>query len=296
MTVTQACEKSNGVVNRQSFRRLVRSGVLKGKFANVEGDSQRNQLWIERESFEAWIANAGQWVSTLVAAEMLGIFREGVLALSRAQVLKSSEDVLPGRQFSGVKVFKADIDQILYVFDQYELPVINRQQMPNGLVSLRDATHYIGVQGLSNAVKSVLNGSLKPLALIDCCNGLYRYCFNKSELIRLCREVDGREGLSMNNLEVAKRLNTRPEMVTALVRAGVVPSLGMCGREMLYDSAAIEDFAQRYISSTEIAKARGTSAAKVIRDLGSVAPQAIHIIDSCRKRVVFMLRESVAGA
>jgi hypothetical protein len=274
----------------------VRKGVLKGKFANGEGDTRRNQLWIEQNSFEVWMANAGQWVSTPAAAEMLGIFRDGVLELSRAQVLKSSEDVLPGCPLSGVKVLKADIDQILYAFDQYELPVITKQQMPDGLVSLRDAVRdYIGLQGLSTAVKAIFSGSLRPMALVDGWNGLYRYCFSKTELIKLCREIDGFEGVSINNLEVAKRLNTRPQIVTALVRAGVLSSLGMRGKEMLYDSAEIENFAQRYISSTEMAKAKGTSAAKVIREQGYVAPQAIHVMDAARKKVVFMLRDSVAG-
>lgn len=297
MTVTQAAAKSNGVVDRQCFRRLVRNGVLKGKFANSEGDKRRNQLWIEQKSFDAWMANAGQWVSTPAAAEMLGLVRDGVFELSRAAVLKSSEDVLPGCQLSGVKVLKADIDQILYAFDQYELPVISRQKMPDGLVSLRDAIRdHIGLRGLSSAVKSVMSGSLRPMALVDGRDGLYRYCFSKAELIRLCRKIDGLEGSSMNNLQVAKRLNTRPDIVTALVRAGVIPSLGIRGKEMLYDSAAIDNFAQQYISSTEIAKAKGTSAAKVIRELGSVAPHAIHVMDAARKKVVFMLRDSVPSA
>lgn len=293
MTVAEASEQSKDAVKPKIFRRLIQNGTLRGKFSGSEGRSKCRQLWIERSSFQSWIQNSGQWVSLNVAAGMLGISWKGVSELIRVKALTTSFEDLPGCR-PGVKVFKNDVENVVAAFEEYDLHPTDKAVLAHDSVSLCDAVHdYIGIQGLPNVVSSVRSGSLRPSAILTGCEGIYRYCFNKSELIKQCRPIEGRNVLTLSNNEVKKCLHVGSAIVTALTRAGFLPSYGMHGKEMLYDAEVVDNFHRQYISSREIARVTGTSASKVLRVLSPLSPDAIQVMDAEGKRVVFWPRETV---
>lgn len=262
----------------QPTRRVLRAAGL------FPSDARRRiRPTVDRSAVEAVRRRLDNLLDLPTAAWRLGVTPRSLLKLSRSGIFPASD--LGSAAFGNAVFFDpAELDAILSMFAS-GLAVTD--VVPSGTRSLPDASRNMGI---SKLCRLLLDGGILPCGLRAGERGL------KAVLIELdaCRTDDVAGPDYLTAAGAACRLGLRGETMAGLLAAGHLRAeIGIAGRRLIHRDA-VEKFRNRYVTSSELAQAWGTSTRVVLRRMeGAGIRPAIEFVRSGRIQVRLFERASM---
>jgi hypothetical protein len=282
---------------------LARQGEIDAIFLNVAG--RRTECWIRRESLNQWIAarDAGlaPYMERPEAKAALGLTNYTIVSVAAAGAIHYVKG--PDQNFPAGSFFflREDVLKIKEAFEKHSASV-NAYSRPGQLIALRHAIkNYLGRgAGLADAIRAVVDGSLVPVARTKRFRGITGYLF-RAEDLRWYRPVPGittpPEGF-LNYREAAALLGVRTDVIRGLADQGFVsPCAGFRnGFARLIPAKEAQQFAERYVSTSILAKRLHLDAGSLLRHLKESGTPLLAIPrPATGKGTAYFLRMDVAG-
>ena len=282
---------------------LARQGEIDAIFLNVGG--RRTECWIRRESLNQWIAarDAGlaPYMERPEAKDALGLTNYTIVSVAAAGAIRYVKG--PDHNFPGSCFFflREDVLKIKEAFEKHSVPV-KAYSKPGEFIALRHAMkNYLGRGvGLAAAIRAVVDSRLAPVARTKRFRGITGYLF-RAEDLRRYRPVSGitspPEGF-LNYRETAALLEVRTDVIRGLADQGLLPpSAGFRnGLARLIPAREVWQFAERYVSTSILAKRLHLDAGSLLRHLKESGTLLLAIPrPAAGKGIAYFLRKNVAA-
>jgi hypothetical protein len=266
---------------RERIWEIARQRQVDAVFLSVSGAGSRAECWIRRESLNRWIAardaEIAPYMTRPEAKDALGLTNLTIVSAAAAGAIrhvKGPDHNLPAGSFF---FLREDIRRLKEAFEKCAAPV-TAYSKPGELIALRHAMkNYLGRgAGLASAIQAVVDGALVPVGRTRQFRGITGYLFQAEDLRRY-RPVTGTApappGGFLNYRETAAALGVRTPVIRGLVDRGFLhPSAGFRnGFARLIPLEEVRQFAERYVSTSALAKRLELNRRSVLRDLKDLA-------------------------
>lgn len=178
-----ACEASR-LLDRLTVRamqKLVNEGTLIGELRKKGPKGQRTQLWLERNSVEAWVEESKKWVPLPKVSALLGIHYRTVIKFGQIGLIKFQKGGLAAKGRSW-NYLHADVSRIINAFEKHQVPVVKYVNRNERQIALQDTAHYLGSKKLAEVISAVIDGTLTPIARAGKFSGIRDYIFSFQQL------------------------------------------------------------------------------------------------------------------
>jgi hypothetical protein len=296
--------RENGTHHGRRVLDLVHQGKIEGRFFKV-GQGGRRECWIRRESLNRWMAARDAelvaYIQRPEARRTLGLAKSAIVNVAAAGLIHHVRG--PAQNFPGRCHFiqREDVMKIKHAFDKHAVPV-KEYSRPAEIIALRHAVNkYLGrYAGLAAVIRSVVDGSLKPVGYTQQFPGITGYLFLSDDL-RKYRPVTGikapPEGF-LNYTEAAAMLEVDSSVIRGMVAQRIfsAPAGNRPGPSKLVRAAEIQRFAEQYVSATVLGRRfniNGTLLARYLKESGTPLIN-LPIPGKQREHARFLLRDVAA--
>jgi hypothetical protein len=255
---------------------LARQGQVDAIFLHMRHGRRRTECWIRRESLNQWIAarNAelAPYMERPEAKAALGLTNHTIVAVAAAGAIRYVKG--PDHDFPTGRFFflREDVLKVKHAFERHGVAV-KAYSKPGGLIALRHAVkNYLGRSaGLAAVIQAVVDGRLVPVARTERFRGITGYLFRAEDLRRYRPTPDltaPPEGF-LNCNEAAAMLGVRIDVIRGLAIQGFLSTASgfRNGHARLIPAGEVQQFAQRYVSTSALARRLDLSSGSFLRYL-----------------------------
>lgn len=281
LTLNQASNLIEGI-GEKGLRKLYDEGAIKG-FAEKLGRTSQVNYWLDRTSFEEYVAGLNKWMPSKEVEPLLGLNKTSLIALGEAGIYKYEK----GRVISSERrslLFEAEIvRKIFEAFDKCDVPIVKYDRPTTSHTALQHAMpNFLGSnKGLPKVIEAVLNGKLAPIGRAGKFLGIKDFIFD-SQLLRSYRPIESGSSCSdyLSMSELVNHLSVHQSYATALVRNGFLGLPAKCEStsEKSISMKHVRLFEQNYIFANVIANKCGTGAQWVVGYFESLGIKATILI------------------
>ena len=239
---------------------LVRTHQIDGVFLNA---SSRTECWIRRESLKQWIENRdvelARYMLRPEVEQTLGLKNITVTAVADAGAIRyvrgPNKDFPSGYAYS----LREDVMKIRQAFERHAVPARDYAR-PGICIALRHAMkNLLGRgSGLAAVIQAVVSRDLTPVGHANQFRGITGYLFLVEHLRKYRPVPDSApsNGGFLNFREAAALLSVKTIVVRGLVEEGVLAVVPghKNGHSKLIPAAAVQRFADRYVSASALAR------------------------------------------
>jgi hypothetical protein len=257
---------------------LVRTGEIEGTFIQPHNASKRTECWLKRTALDVWRINRedelSKYISSKEAEASLGLTRRTTLSLSEVGLIRRVEGQDKGFPV-GIHYLRMDVSNVQAAFraslttDEYSGGEKGEKRK---LISLREALQrYLGREfGLPKVVRSVMDGTLRPVSYSPTIPGILGYNFESDQLApyRHPRPTRTLPKGFIGYDEASTILAMTTEVVRNLAGQKIIRYI-RCGGRVLVSRLDVEQFAHDYVSVKALADRFNTTSRWVARYLSA---------------------------
>ena len=243
-------------LSEQALRILVKEGHLKGKRGKT-GPRGRSEVWLERQSVEAWVNESKKRIPRPTVVAMLGLKHHTVMDVAQSGLIRFQKGGFAGNAWSW-NFSEEDVGRIVHAFEKHNLPVINYSGSKDHQIALQHAlVDYLGRNQLVKVISAVIEGKVIPIGRAGKFKGIRDYIFLAKELRKYRSTGNVSSDIEFLNFnEAGRELKVNRHIVANLVKNGYLstPLDYINGEDRLIPANELYKFKRKYVLLSQIAR------------------------------------------
>lgn len=269
-------------ISRRRLVELIAEKKIAGETRT--GPTGREFIVVLRRDVEQQMTALVQELSLIEVAAMLGLTKRRTQALLPQLFPEARRTGSVGMPWA---IPRQRADRLLEIIEGTQ----KANEAPQGYVSLGHVLRYWAWsdKAVANLLSDVISGVVIPAFVIDDDSGVPSLAVETQELRDWHARTHQAPCSTLSIPDVAERIGVKQEVAYALVRSGLLASVGMeagtkgDGRGVI--PSALETFGQRYAFARDLAKQLGRSPKAIVEKLRllGLRPVCGPLIDGCRQ-------------